>query len=91
VSAVYRTHIKPAVDLPWSVITPADCERLRDALDVEVEAGKLGAKTAFNVWAVAAKAAAVQWKKDKRRALKERDERESVGTGNRGAAPSSRR
>jgi hypothetical protein len=82
VSGVYKTHLQPALDLPWSAITPADCERLRDALDAKVQDGKMGAKTAFNAWAVwtvASKAAARQWKKDKRRALKERDDDPCAG------------
>ena len=72
VFGVYKTHIQPVLDLPWSVITPADVERLRDAFDAKVAERKASAKTMFNAWAVwtvASKAAAGQWKKDKRRAL----------------------
>jgi len=82
VSGVYKTHIKPVLDLPWSVITPADVERLRDAFDTKVANGEASAKTMFNAWAVwtvASKAAAGQWKKDKRRSLKERDDDPSAG------------
>ena len=82
VSGVYKTHIQPVLDLPWSVITPADVERLRDAFDAKVAERKASAKTMFNAWAVwtvASKAAAGQWKKDKRRALKERDDDPSAG------------
>ncbi len=74
VSGVYKTHIQPVLDLPWAVITPADVERLRDAFDAKIADGKASAKTMFNAWAVwtvASKAAAGQWKKDKRRSLKE--------------------
>src|SRR6188768_1540587 len=75
VSGVYKTHIQPVLDLPWSAVTPADVERLRDTFDTKVANGEASAKTMFNAWAVwtvASKAAAGQWRKDKRRSLKER-------------------
>lgn len=82
VSGVYKTHIQPVLDLPWSTITPADVERLREAFDAKVADGKASAKTMFNAWAVwtvASKAAAGQWKKDKRRGLKQRDDDPTAG------------
>ena len=82
VDGSYRTHIASVVDKPWSEVTTADCERLRDALDTKAQAGELVAKTAFNVWSVwttAAKAACGQWKKDKSRRSKVRDDNPCVG------------
>jgi integrase len=72
---VYRTHIQPVLDKPWIEVTPADCERLRDAFDAKALEGKASPKTMFNAWAVfttAAKAAAGQWKKDKPKKLRVR-------------------
>jgi integrase len=70
------------IDKPWCEVTTADCERLRDTLDTKVQAGDLAAKTAFNVWSVwttAAKAACGQWKKDKSRRSKVRDDNPCIG------------
>jgi integrase len=78
----YRTHILPVLTKPWVEVTPADCERLRDALDVKAQSGSMSAKTAFNAWTVfttAAKAAAGQWKKDKPKKLRVRADNPCVG------------
>jgi len=82
VEGSYRTHIAPIIDKPWPEVTVADCERLRDALDAKAQCRDIAAKTAFNVWSVwttAAKAAAGQWKKDKSRKLRARDDNPCVG------------
>lgn len=60
----------------------ADCERLRDSLDEKALSGAISPKTAFNAWSVfttASKAAAGQWKKDKRRQLRVRVDNPCVG------------
>jgi integrase len=52
------------------------------ALDAKARAGDIAAKTAFNigsVWTTAAKAAAGQWKKDKSRKLRARDDNPCAG------------
>jgi integrase len=82
IDGAYRTHIAPVIDKPWRQVTIADCERLRDALDTKARAGDIAAKTAFNVWSVwttAAKAAAGQWKKDKSRKLRAREDNPCAG------------
>ena len=78
----YVTHIKPVLDVPWEQITPADCERLRDALDAKALEGKASPKTVFNAWTVfttAAKAAAGQWKRDKAKKLRVRADNPCAG------------
>lgn len=78
----FRTHILPVINKPWTEVTMADCEALRDALDTKARAGECSAKTAFNAWSVwttAAKAAAGQWKKDKSRRLRVRQDNPCAG------------
>jgi integrase len=78
----YRTHIQPILDKPWQEVDVADCERLRDSLDEKALSGAISPKTAFNAWSVfttAAKAAAGQWKKDKRRLLRARVDNPCIG------------
>jgi integrase len=78
----YRTHIQPVLNKPWIEVTPADCERLRDALDAKALEGKASPKTMFNAWTVfttAAKAAAGQWKKDKPKKLRVRVDNPCTG------------
>ena len=78
----YRMHIEPVIDKPWTDVTPADCERLRDALDEKALSGAVSPKTTFNawtVWATAAKAACGQWKKDKPKRLRVRADNPCVG------------
>jgi integrase len=79
---LYRTHIQPVLEKRWEEITPEDCERLRDALDLKTLEGKASAKTMFNAWAVfttAARAAAGQWKKDKPKKLRVRSDNPCLG------------
>ncbi len=82
VQGSYETHIAPVLDKPWADVTTKDSEALRDALDEKAQSGLISAKTAFNIWSVwttAAKAASGQWKKDKSRRLKVRDDNPCVG------------
>jgi integrase len=82
IDGAYRTHIAPIIDKLWADVTSADCERLRDALDAKARAGGIASKTAFNAWSVwttAAKAASGQWKKDKSRKLRARDDNPCAG------------